>query len=155
MNIIAKIRKKGIRHVPTTIHNRMIQFYRSRIANGTSVSDDGIYNRVVRDAVQNDDKFKVFRRNDVYCQIVECPGEEEGKRYIEVLEDIWSGWKQFEPEIARNDAVGGPRIFEYSTPVSVKGAPYTIQKMMEIGCMLDMCPYLKSENWGGALLKSA
>lgn len=152
MNLMKKLRTKGIRQILRSINDRMIWFYRQKISNGTSTSDDGIYNRIVMNAVRDDEKFKVFRSNRVYCQIVECPGEEEGKRYIDVLNDVWPRWRDYSDEIARNDSIGGPKVFFYSAPFNIKCSPYTIQKMMEIGCMLELCPYLQSENAGGGVL---
>lgn len=124
----------------------VINQIRFRSKKGTSVSDDGYYNRSVKEAVMSDHAFNNFRRDRIYCQIVECVTKEEGEECLEILERIWPEWINKKQLYLENDRIGHPyTVTMKSIWGEIEADPYTIQKIMEIGEMRMYLPHLFKE----------
>ena len=81
---------------------------------GSSVSDMGRYPLVCYLASKDEQMFKVFKRNGIYRRILEHVTYEQGKNYLDVINEYGmltaSDWQEF----AKNDLYGNPLTFTYS-----------------------------------------
>lgn len=108
---------------------------------GNSVTNDAEYPDLI-ESFLNDAEFKNFRRNIYYNKRVETATTyEEGRRYIEILDSIWSEWK-FDLEFFRKaDQVGNPYVFDYGEYGWF--SPKTLQYVMELGEIRRVSSYVE------------
>ena len=79
-----------------------------------SDSDDGTYIASVKQAVESYCRFKNFKRDPAYCTVLEHVTQEQGKGYLDVLENRKDGiLEQALNSVLMSDSLGNPRKFVY------------------------------------------
>ncbi len=79
----------------------------------TSCSDNGVYPPFCELASSNDRVFAEFRRNPVYCGVVETVSYAAGRDYLERILLQSKAWSRQFSEFSKNDVVGNPLVFAY------------------------------------------
>jgi len=80
-----------------------------------SQQDTDPYAQICKEAVENDDKFKSFKRDSRYTAILEHVPYEQGRNYVESIQQYEID-KELIESFKENDKIGGANVIEYDNP---------------------------------------
>jgi hypothetical protein len=132
MHFLELIRQSRWRALRGVIHRASKPAYEGR-RGLRSISDSGFYPEVARRAAQDKRAFAKFKRNPIYCEVLEHVSKEQGALY---LEEIQMKWPQLITSLENakiNDEIGDPIRFCYPGAGTI--SPTTL-RYLKVACDL-------------------
>ena len=80
---------------------------------GSSISDDNFYNFVCYMASKHEEVFKNFRRNRIYCGVLEHVSKKYADEYLKIAQDSKLFTLEDFREFQKNDLYGNPVKFSF------------------------------------------
>lgn len=95
------------------------------------------YLKLCKDAVENDEVFKNFKRHPDYMMILEHVSQVVGSRYLKEIETDFPYLLQHMPRFATNDNVGNPVTFPYKE-VGLNLSPTTLRYVKVLADLMNL-----------------
>jgi len=110
----------------------------------TSISDYQEYRNACLEAATDDDKFKVFKQNRAYTEILEHTSPQIGAQYAEFILKTKFNFDKLDL-LRSNDQQGGAYILEYSEPFGLI-SPSTLRYVKVLAELEEMFGSLDGKN---------
>lgn len=110
----------------------------------TSLSDNQLYTEFCAKASIDSNLFKNFRRNEIYCQVLEHLNESEGQLYLAEILKIKPELITTFDSFKANDLWGNPRVYHYEGTGEI--SPTTLRYIKVLGDLLNLFEDLNDFN---------
>ena len=97
-----------------------------------SITENTNYSKVCEMASNNDYIFSIFKSIEAYVDVLEHVTFEQGKKYLEIIQDA-PEFSKFIEKFRKNDMFGSPKTFEYG-----KFGKFSPTTLRYIKVMLDL-----------------